>query len=105
MNKKIFILAIPGIGTKDEGFADGLKKDLKKHTKDKSVEGNFELIECYPFKESDIDKNQNELFERLDENNKLGGVLSMRKIVLKAFGDGVTFERNSLYIDSPYRLG
>lgn len=103
MSKKIFILAIPGIGTKEEGFADDLKKDLEKHTKNSSVNGNFELIECYPFKESNIDKNQDNLFERLDKDNDLGGILSLRRPILKAFGDGVTFERNSLDADSPYQ--
>ena len=103
MSNRIFILVIPGIGTKEEGFADGLKKDLEKHTNRKSVSGNFEIIECYPFRESDIDKNQDDLFTRLDENNELGGMLSLRLPILKAFGDGVTFERNSSADDSPYK--
>ncbi|MBI9069123.1 MAG: hypothetical protein JEZ09_17640 [Salinivirgaceae bacterium] len=103
MNNRIFIIAIPGIGTKEDGFSKGFQKDLEKFSKNAPLEGNYEVIECLPFKETNIDENQKALFNRLDEENNLGGVLSFRKTLMEAFGDGVTFERNAADINSPYQ--
>ncbi len=102
MSKKIIILTIPGIGTKEEGYAARFEKDVRKFTNDE-VQNNLQVLEARPFGVTDIDENQRKLFERLDDKNRLGGVLSLRKFVLEAFGDGVTFERDASNPKSNYR--
>ena len=103
MNKKIIILTIPGIGTKKAGYSKGFQNDLMKFSRGTSLENNFRVIESRPFSVTEIDANQEDLFKRLDAVNRLGGIFSLRKFVLEAFGDGVTFERNSIEPDSPYQ--
>ena len=94
MSKKIVIATIPGIGTKEVGYSTDFEKDIRRFANNK-VKANLRILETRPFGVTDVDKNQNNLFRRLDAVNKLGGVLSLRKFVLEAFGDGVTFERDS----------
>jgi len=101
MSKKIVILTIPGIGTKEVGYSTDFEKDIRRFANNK-VKANLRILETRPFGVTDVDKNQNNLFRRLDAVNKLGGVLSLRKFVLEAFGDGVTFERDSSNPESTY---
>ena len=103
MAKKIIILTVPGIGSKEAGYSEGLKEKLRKSTKGKPVFDNMIFMETLPFKEAKIDKNQTDLYKRLNEMNRLGGKLSLRKFVLEAFGDAVAFERNSYDNNSPYK--
>lgn len=103
MSKKVFILSIPGIGTQKQGFSENLVDALTKETKHMEVKGNCVFYECIPFNTTKIDKHQDDLFKRLDAKNRLGGVLSLRKFVMEAFGDGVTFERNADAENSPYQ--
>jgi hypothetical protein len=103
MNKKLIILTIPGIGTKETGYSSGLEDSILKYTKGTPLENNFRLLESKPFGVTEVDENQRALFERLDAANKLGGMLSLRRFVMEAFGDGVTFERGAMYQNSPYR--
>ena len=91
MEKEIIILAIPGIGTQKEGFSKDFEKRITKFSENTSLENNFRIIESRPFSVAKIDKNQTELFDRLNAANKLGGILSLRKMVIGTFGDGVTF--------------
>jgi hypothetical protein len=102
MNKQIIVLTIPGIGTKKPGYSEELENDIIKFSKNTSLAGNFRIIESIPFGATEIDLNQKDLFQRLDAANNLGGVLSLRKFVMQAFGDGVTFERNASDPDGPY---
>jgi hypothetical protein len=97
------ILTIPGIGTKNPGYSVSFEKDLTKFSKNTSLQNNFKVIECRPFSVTEIDDNQEDLFRRLEADNKLGGMMSLRKFVMEAFGDGVTFERNTTDPDSPYQ--
>ncbi|MDA3882989.1 MAG: hypothetical protein PF481_06870 [Bacteroidales bacterium] len=99
----IYILTIPGIGTKQAGYSKGLEKEIKKFSKGTLLENNFTIVETRPFNVTEIDEHQTELFNRLDTSNKLGGILSLRKFVVEAFGDAVTFERNPEADDSPYK--
>lgn len=102
MDKKIVILTIPGIGTKEVGYSEKFEKDIRRFTNAR-VRSNLRVLETYPFSVTQVDQNQNNLFRRLDAVNKLGGILSLRKFVIEAFGDGVTFERASTEPDSNYR--
>ncbi len=101
--KKIILLAIPGIGTQESGFSRKLSKDLAVHSKGTPLEGNILLSEVRPFNVTEIDENQRAMFARLDAVNKLGGMLSLREFVMKACGDGVTFESEKERPDSVYR--
>lgn len=101
MSKKIVILTIPGIGTKDVGYSTDFEKDIRRFTSN-NVNANLRVLETRPFSVTEVDENQNNLFRRLDAANKLGGILSPRKFVLEAFGDGVTFERDSSNPESTY---
>lgn len=103
MENKFIILTILGIGTKKSGFSDKLKKGLIKYSENTSLHNNFTVIEALPFKDANIDKNQKDIYNRLNKVNELGGILSLRKMVLFSFGDGVTFERNPTDHDSPYQ--
>jgi hypothetical protein len=103
MTKKIIIVTIPGIGTKEEGYSKDFENDILKFSKGSALHDNFEIEETLPFKLTQVDKNQRALFDRLIEKNKLGGVFSLRKFALEAFGDAVTFERNPNSPDSSYR--
>ncbi|MDH5476400.1 MAG: hypothetical protein OEX22_11960, partial [Cyclobacteriaceae bacterium] len=95
MSKKIVILVLPGIGTKEKEFSKAFQADVHKFSKGTPLANNTIVVEGLPFKESQVDKNQSALFDRIDKISKLGGPLSPRKFVLAAFGDGVTFERDS----------
>lgn len=103
MTKKIIILTIPGIGTKQTGYSSGLEKDIHSYAKGTILENNFRILETKPFGTTEIDENQRALFQRLDTANELGGLFSLRRFVLEAFGDGVTFERAANEPNSPYR--
>lgn len=103
MNKKLIILTIPGIGTQKVGYSNDFHDDLLKHTKGSELEGNIRVLETFPFSETQIDKNQNAMYERLDAPNKLGGILTPRRFTMSAFGDGVTFERDASAPDSNYK--
>lgn len=102
--KKIIVLAIPGIGTKQKHFSDTLEKDIRKYAAGTAMLEAFQLIELLPFNASLIDLNQRKMYERLDGENDLGGILSLRKFVMYAFGDALTFERNPDGKDSPYKV-
>lgn len=99
----IYILTIPGIGTKQSGYSKGFEKDIRKFSKGTPLENSFVIIELRPFNVTGIDVHQTNLFNRLDASNKLGGILSLRKFVVEAFGDAVTFERDPNTEDSPYK--
>lgn len=103
MATKIFILTIPGIGTQKAGYSKKLKEDITDFAKGTPLARSFQVIEARPFSVTGIDKHQSELFKRLYNANKLGGIFSLREFVLKAFGDAVTFERNADAPDSPYK--
>jgi hypothetical protein len=103
MTKKIFILTVPGIGTQKEGYSQKFEEDLNRFSKNTVLAFNFQVIESRPFDATKVDEHQAELFDRLDAVNNLGGILSFRKFVLSAFGDGVTFERNSGDPEGPYQ--
>jgi len=102
MDKKIVILTVPGIGTKEVGYSRDFEKDVRRFTK-KQLSKNLRFVETRPFSVTDVDQNQDALFRRLDAQNKLGGILSPRKFVIEAFGDGVTFERDAAAPNSNYR--
>ena len=101
MTKKIVILTIPGIGTKKPGFSENFEKDIRRFTNN-TIQNNLRCIETMPFS-VEIDQNQNNLFRRLDAVNKLGGILSIRKFAIEAFGDAVTFERDAASPNSNYK--
>ncbi|MCF8371965.1 MAG: hypothetical protein K9H64_10105 [Bacteroidales bacterium] len=103
MNNQIIVLTIPGIGTKKPGYSEKLENDVRKFAKKTSLKDNFRIIESRPFSVTEIDDNQDDTFRRLDATNNLGGILSPRKFVMEAFGDGVTFERNASDPDGPYQ--
>lgn len=103
MANAIILMTIPGIGTQEKGYSNGMVDDIKKFSKKTALEGNIRFIETRPFGVTHVDNNQEELFNRLDKANKMGGILSLRKFVLEAFGDGVTFERGAHLPDSTYR--
>ncbi len=103
MQKKIIILTIPGIGTQKEGYAEKLKSGIQFYAEDTNLDGNFEIIECRPFAHTHIDENQMDMYNRMEEIHDLGGVLGLRKFVMQAFGDAVTFERNPMHPNSVYR--
>lgn len=100
--KKLILLVIPGIGTKEKGFSKSLESDLRAFT-NQEVSRHLEIIETRPFSVTDVDKNQKDLLDRLSVANKLGGILSMRQFVIEAFGDGVTFERDAQSPNSNYK--
>lgn len=102
MTKHIVILTIPGIGTHNKGYSIGFQEDLEKFSKSTPLKGNYTVLETLPFACTSIDANQKKLFARLEAQNKLGGILSMRRLVLEAFGDGVAFEHNACRRDSSY---
>lgn len=103
MSYKVIILAIPGIGTHQAGFAKDFRNDIKRFAKGSILENNYNIIEAIPFAQTGVDLNQEAIFSRLNTDNKLGGILSLRKFVIEAFGDGVTFERNASSSNSVYR--
>ncbi len=102
MSKHIIILTIPGIGTHKKGYSNEFQEDLEKFSKNTSLRGNYTVLETLPFAITSIDANQKRLFSRLEAENKLGGILSLRRLVLEAFGDGVAFEHNACRKDSSY---
>ncbi len=73
MDKKIVILTIPGIGTKQTGYSNDFEKDIRRFTKNE-VSKNLRFIESRPFSVTDVDQNQDALFRRLESQNKLGGI-------------------------------
>ena len=95
---KTVILTIAGIGTKKAGYSAEFEENLRKINKSE-----IEVIECLPFATTGIDANQEALFNRLDAENNLGGILSLRKFVLEAFGDAATFSQDSPFVGSPYQ--
>lgn len=99
----IYIVTIPGIGSKKPGYSKDFVSDISKFSKGTHIENSITCIEALPFSVTNIDAYQQELFERLDSCNNLGGLLSFRKFVLEAFGDAVTFERNKDAAHSPYK--
>lgn len=101
--KKVIVLAIPGIGTQKTGFSNRLGDDIIKHSTITDLKNNLRIIELRPFSVTNVDENQRAIFERLDTQNKLGGMLSLRHFVMEAFGDGVTYEREALKENSVYR--
>lgn len=103
MSKKIILMTIPGIGSHNAGYSKDLIDDLHQFSKDTPLENNFTFIESLPFNVTEVDQNQHTLFSRLSASNKLGGMLSLRKFALEAFGDAVTFERNAGKHDSNYQ--
>lgn len=102
--KKLIVLAIPGIGTKQQYFSKPLADDIRKHANGHEMLDHLHVVELLPFKESMSDQNQRNLFDRFDAHYDMGGVFSLRKFVMYAFGDALTFERNSSELDSPYRI-
>lgn len=103
MSKHLFVLVIPGSGTKKAGFSKGLQKELTKNLRKTSLFDNYSVIEFRPFNEAGIDQNQEELFARMDAKNRLGGILSLRKVVLHVVGDAVLFDHDAKAPNSAYR--
>lgn len=103
MTKKIIILTIPGTGTKEPGYSQKLVDDLLKYAKGTSLENNFKVLECYPFHATGIDEYQEEMYNRIESDNNLGGLLSLRKFVMENIGDALTFERDASNPDGPYQ--
>jgi hypothetical protein len=99
MAYKVIILAIPGIGTHDKGFSEDLESDIKRFSKGTDLENSYKIVEALPFKFTRVDDNQ----EKLHVKNKLGGNLSLREFVIKAFGDAVTFEHGAEKPNSVYK--
>ena len=95
MPKKVIILTIPGIGTQNPGYSKKLEDALIKRLRKTPAENNIRVVESRPFSVTEVDDNQEALYRRLSAANRLGGILSFRKFVLDAFGDGVAFERNA----------
>lgn len=104
MNKKLIIITIPGIGTKLPGYTKRFEKKLAKFTKGTNLANNYELVRTRPFNATNIDENQKSLFKRIDKKNRLGGIFSLRKEGLYAFGDAVTFEHNNHNPKSVYQI-
>lgn len=102
MSKHLFVMAIPGSGTKQDGFSNKMQKDIKKFTKNTALHDNYTVIECLPYNKSGIDTDQKAMFERMKKHNKLGGILSLRKAFISAFGDAVVFESDSSNTQSAY---
>jgi hypothetical protein len=102
--KKTIVVAIPGIGTKQRHFSVPLENDIRKHAFGDEMLANFQLIELLPFKESSVDFNQKNLYDRIEAENDLGGILSLREFVMHAFGDALTFERDRDRRDSAYKI-
>lgn len=102
MSKKLVILTIPGIGSHQPGYSEELIRKIDKFSIGTALESNYTLIETIPFSVTEIDKNQQALYRRMISDNELGGLLSLRKFVLEAFGDAVTFEQGSCDSDSNY---
>lgn len=104
MNKQIAIVTIPGIGTKEEGFDDQLRKNVERFTRKTALEGQYTFYNCRPFNETGIDRIQDQNFSRINANKILKGPVYLRKLVYDAFGDAVLFERNSSKENSNYHL-
>jgi len=102
--KKIIVLAIPGIGTKQKNFSKPLEDAIRRHAADSEMIQHFHLIELLPFKESLIDLHEQQLFDRMIAQNDLGGVFSLRKFIMQGFNDALTFERDAQSLDSPYKV-
>lgn len=100
---KLIILTIPGIGSKKPTYSQPLYDDLLARFYGTPLYDKFKIVEALPFFRTEMDQHQDELMARLGEHNHLGGVLSLRKFVLEAFGDGVTYEYNAQAPDSNYR--
>ncbi|MDA3930012.1 MAG: hypothetical protein PF541_13765 [Prolixibacteraceae bacterium] len=103
MSKHLFILTIPGSGTKTAGFSEKLQKDIARYTKRTQLKNNYTIIECRPYNVTGIDDSQKALFERMNKNNKLGGLLNFRRQVLEGFGDAVVFDRDPANANSSYK--
>jgi hypothetical protein len=99
----IYIVTIPGIGSKKNGYSKKFVTDIYHFSKHTHLEKKITCIETLPFSITNIDLYQTQLFNRLDSKNNLGGLLSFRKFVLEAFGDAVTFERDRNTENSPYK--
>lgn len=99
---KLVILTIPGIGSKKPGYSQPLYDDLIAHWYGTPLYDQFKIVETLPFYQTKLDENQEQIFDRLDKNHPLGGPLSLRKFVLEAFGDGVTYEHQRELPDSTY---
>lgn len=100
---KAIIITIPGIGSHESNFSEGFKADVKRFAKGTILENQFLVKEMLPFSKTDVDDNQKALFSRLKSSSELGGVLSLRKFVLQAFGDAVTYESGKSRSDSVYQ--
>lgn len=98
----ISILAIPGIGTQKPGFSTGLQHDVLRYLEGTGLEDNIDFYEVTPFSMIGADIIQEEMFNRLNAHNKLD-YRKLRKFILSAFGDAVTFERGAIASDSVYK--
>ncbi len=103
MKYKVIIVAIPGIGTKDAGFSRQFERDIRRYSHETNLQEAYLIKEIRPFSITGVDLNQKELFKRLDKRNNLGGILSLRKFALEAFGDAVTFESGADRPNSVYK--
>ena len=103
MSKKIFILTIAGMGTKKPGYSNKLVQDVLRYAEGSPLENNFKVLECFPYNDTGIDRNQDDMFDRIESENNLGGILSLRKFVLENIGDAMTFEHSSSNPESPYQ--
>ena len=102
--KKLIVVAIPGIGSKQRNFSKPLEARIRQEAEHSGILDYFQLIELLPFKESDIDFNQKSLYDRMEAADDLSGILSLRKFVMYGFGDALTFERDRDCKDSPYKI-
>lgn len=103
MTKKIIVLALPGIGTRDTDFSMKMSEAIRKHSSGTSLENNTSVIELKPYSVVPIDENQRELYSRIDAGKKFGGHHSLRDFMMRTVDDALLFERNAQAIDSPYR--
>lgn len=102
MKKEYIIIAIPGIGSHENGFSKGFEKALRKQAIKSGLEFNFQIEEILPFHETGIDKLQKDLYKRTDDAHRISNKLNLRTFVLSAFGDAVTFESGSHKSESTY---
>ena len=65
MSKRLFIIAIPGSGTKKQGFTTKLQKDLKRFTKKSNLKDNYTVVECLPYNQTGIDSDTDAILNRL----------------------------------------
>ena len=80
--KKLIVVAIPGIGSKQRNFSKPLEARIRQEAEHSGILDYFQLIELLPFKESDIDFNQKSLYDRMKYDNDLNRIMYLKKFVM-----------------------